>query len=157
MDTINLVTTLSFTGIGSSFKNSAGKSYFVSTVSRQGHYETIVKEAGLTNLPILRPQIGGDSVEAVMNHIALTRMCITDSPNEWKADALTGYLPNQLKEFQDSQMQAPPYGAPIQNEYNHNLLSMAGINYPPKRSPVGLIILVCIIAGIVYGLYELFT
>lgn len=157
MSTKNLVTTLAKPGIGSSFKSSAGKSYFISTVSRQGRYETIVKEAGPAYRPILSPQIADNSVEAVMNHIAITRLCITDSPAEWNTGALAGYLPYQLKDFLDSQMQTPQHGAPILNEYNHNLLSMAGINYPPKRSPVVLFMLVCVIAGIFYGLYKLFS
>jgi hypothetical protein len=165
METQNLITTLADSGIGSSFKitsaiNHTTKNYFVSTVwhASVSLFETIVKESAVQVSRYLHlPIVSSDSVEATMNHIALTRMCVTTDPAQWGEKIIDEFRPEKLKELLDSQMELPLNSSPLMNEYTHILLSMAGINYPPKRSPARLIIIVCVIAGIGYGSYKLFT
>jgi hypothetical protein len=153
MSSTDIVTTLTNSGIGSSFRLST-TGYFISTVSQHGYFETIVKESGLTKQPVFRPRINKNPADATMTHIALTRMCTSESPAQWDADSIDGYLPNQLRDLLDSQMQAPVDGVPLVNEYNHNLLTMAGIGYPPKKSKAGLIILAAIIITVLFLIFH---
>ena len=153
MSSSGVVTTLTATGIGSSF-NVSSTGYFVSTVSQHGCFETIVKESGFKKQPLLRSRISRDCIEAAMAHVALTRMCISENPTQWDADAVDGYLPSQLKILLDSQTKSPTDSTSLLNEYNHNLLAMSGIGYPPQKSKAGLVIIAVIVIAVLFLIFH---
>lgn len=153
MSSSGVVTTLTDRGIGSSL-NVSSTGYFVSTVPQHGFFETIVKESGLTKQPLLPSRISRDCIEAAMAHVALTRMCISENPTHWDADAIDGYLPSQLTNLLDSQTKPPTDNTSLLNEYNHKLLAMAGIGYPPQKSKAWLVIIAVIVIAVLFLIFH---
>ncbi len=156
MGATNLVTTLREQGLGSSFR--ADRTYFISTVPQPAYsmYETILKVAGNTG-EVLYTSYERTPVEAVMNHIAVTRCAVSNGTVALSKDVISDFKPTQIYDILVAKMGLSNANISLNSEFNQMLLRMSGINYPPKRSLYVIFILLGIFAIVSYGIFKLFT
>ncbi len=133
---MNLKTTLSKQGIGTSFERD--QVYFVSTVFQKDHpyltspiskYSSQIKLAGPKY--VLEPIVAllaENPKQAMMNHIALARMAISEDRTLWSEKFAEGFLPTHLADsFENIGLSHEPDD--FTSPYCQFLLKAAGLNY----------------------------
>lgn len=155
MNDVNILTTLREHNIGTSFTKDSD--YFVSTVFQKEmqpsyvyNYSTIIKVAGQTFEPIC--VLNADSPkEAMMNHIALTRVAISLDKENWNEVVVKEYLPTGLTELLDKE-KASQEPKTFLSEYCQLLMQMSGLNCNKKTNHWSLnkIIWIVIGCGLIY-------
>lgn len=138
----NLKTTLSHTGIASSFSNQGN--YIISTVKTRSGFETVLKIQGQFNEFICL--IGAlNSKGATENHIAMTRMAISSDINDWTKENAFTFLPKAILDGIDK-MNLKYDSNNLDCELCEQFLLMSGINYSSGQESFGQMILTCAIA-----------
>lgn len=147
-----LKTTLSFTGVASSFIKDGN--YIISTVKTPAGFETVFKTVGQYKTVIC--SIGSPSSKFAMdNHIAMTRMATSSNSDEWKKENIASFSPKVILEAVEK-MNLDYDSTILDCEFCNQFLAMSGINYSkgssdvPKflKSAIGLF---TITLGIRYG------
>ena len=125
-----LRTTISASGIGTSFIHDDGRTYFVSTVENpagSARYETLIKIAHEQAPPICLVDAASPK-DAVINHIAVSRMAVSSDRANWSENSAVGFVPvTIINLLESSKSEADP--ARLDSEYSKTLLSMSGLNY----------------------------
>ena len=124
----NVVTTARNNSIGTSFETK--KAYFVSTVSKGDQYETVIKAHMSTH--IYFHVLAETPIDAVINHVATSRMATSLDENDWRLNAMMSYKPNHLLDFLNTQ-NTNKFPNDFSSDYCQHLLRMSGLNYVTKH------------------------
>ena len=136
MDNFNIRTTLNHKGIGTSFNHFDGSTYFVSTIESpfvSNEFETIIKISHKT-LSKINNIISHNSRDAVINHIAVTRMAISNEISQWSEEIAVDFVPLKLIELMDAEGLHKDE-ASLSSDYCEGLLRMSGLNYDVSNQP----------------------
>ena len=132
----NLKTTLSYTGIASSFSDDGN--YIISTVQTRSGFETVLKTQGQFNEVIC--SIGAlNSKGAMDNHIAMTRMAISSDINEWTKENAFKFSPEEILDGVEK-MNLKYDSTNLNCEFCKQFLSISGINYSNGQETIGQMI-----------------
>ena len=123
-------TTLNKNGIGTSFTHSNKTSYFVSTVENppdSNQYESLIKVSHKRVIPIFL--ITSNNIkDAVINHIATSRMAISNDVKNWNEETAIDFVPLKLVElFKSIEIEEKNRG--FDTEYCKSMLMSSGLNY----------------------------
>jgi hypothetical protein len=149
----NLITTLSRTGIASSFSNNGN--YIISTVKTGSGFETILKTQGQFNSFICL--IGALSTKDAMdNHIAMTRMAVSSDSKDWTKENAFQFSPKVIRNGVEK-MDLEYDSSNLNCEFCEQFLLMSGINYSSGQETVGQMIKnIAIIFSVLLVLYLIF-
>ena len=132
----NLKTTLSYTGIASSFSDDGN--YIISTVKTGSGFQTVLKTQGQFNEVIC--SIGAlNSKGAMDNHIAMTRMAISSDINEWTKENAFKFSPEEILDGVEK-MNLEYDSTNLNCEFCIEFLSMSGVNYSNGQETIGQMI-----------------
>ena len=133
----NLKTTLSHTGVASSFSDNGN--FIISTVKTSHGFETVLKVQGQFNeyICLIRAL---NSKGAMSNHIAVTRMAISSDINDWTKENAFIFLPKAI--LDSIEKMNLKYDANNLNcELCEQFLLMSGINYSSGQESFGQMVL----------------
>ncbi len=132
----NLKTTLSHTGVASSFSNDGN--FIISTVKTRSGFETVLKIQGQFNEFICL--LGSlNSKNAIENHIAMTRMAISSETKDWTKENAFKFSPNVIRDsIEKMSLQYDPTN--LNCEFCEQFLLMSGINYSSGQETLGQMI-----------------
>ncbi len=132
----NLKTTLSHTGVASSFSDNGN--YIISTVKTRSGFETVLKIQGQFKEFICL--LGSlNSKSAMDNHIAMTRMAISSESKEWTKENAFKFSPNVIREgVEKMSLRYDPTN--LNCEFCEQFLLMSGINYSNGQETLGQMI-----------------
>ena len=126
----NIKTTLTFTGINTTFNHFDGRSYLVSTVQTPLGLNQFVTTAKVANsaLPSIFSISANNTKDATINHIAVSRMAISTKMPEWSEDIAIDFVPITLVELMDSEVLLLDEIS-LRSDYCESILRMSGLNY----------------------------
>jgi len=121
----NLKTTLSFTGVASSFIKDGN--YIISTVKTPAGFETAFKTVGQfkTVICVVRSPT---SKFAMDNHIAMTRMATSSNSDEWTKENIDNFSPKTILDYIET-LNLHYDSTNLKCEFCNRFLLMSGINY----------------------------
>ena len=132
----NLKTTLSYTGIASSFSDNGN--YIISTVQTRSGFETVLKTQGQFSEVIC--SIGAlNSKGAMDNHIAMTRMATSSNSDEWTKKNAFKFSPEEILNGVEK-MNLEYESTNLNCEFCKQFLAMSGINYLNGKETIGQMI-----------------
>jgi hypothetical protein len=149
----NLKTTLSFTGVASSFSDNGN--YIISTVKTPAGFETVFKTVGQYKTVIC--SIGSQSSKfAIDNHIAMTRMATSSNSDEWTKENIDNFSPKTILDYIET-LNLHYDSTNLKCEFCNRFLLMSGINYEDGDYLLRFIRNIILIILIIVFLYIFFN